>query len=187
MLSVIDQKICADKEVYAYGTAWLFQQRAIDFRRKLKILSWLSFGVPLLIGSLLSAFDSPNVLGTIKFISTILGGILALWGLWGLVAGWADSLAKAEGSIVANTSLREEWRELKTSNDANVNVRFAALQAKDLAREQADQLHGIAEGDKAKMMRASLMQYQMVCVNCGAKPTSMTPPRGANCATCSNF
>jgi mobilome CxxCx(11)CxxC protein len=185
MISPADKKICADKEVYAYGTAWLFQERARSLRLKLNILSWLSFGIPLLIGALLGVFDSPDILGRIKFASGILGGVLSFWGLWGLVAGWTDSLSKSERSVVANTSLREEWNEMQANISTDAPVRFAALKAKDLAQEQTDQLNGISNKDKSKMMRASLMQYQKQCAVCGTKPISMKPAN--NCATCSNF
>jgi mobilome CxxCx(11)CxxC protein len=178
-------KYCREKEIYAYGTAWLFQQRSLSLRGKLKILSWLSLVVPILVGVLLGTFDSPELKAVTNIGSGLLGGILAVVGAWSVVAGWSDGLSKAERSMLANTDLCALWRDLQGYTAPDFSNRMDTLKVKDRAQESNDQLDGITLKDKACMMRAALLQYRLPCAGCGSVPTSLNPGNH-KCAVCAN-
>ncbi|MFZ2852618.1 MAG: mobilome CxxCx(11)CxxC protein [Rhodocyclaceae bacterium] len=178
-------KFCRDKEIYAYGTAWLFQQRALAFRQNLNILSWLSLVVPIAVGTLLGTFDSSELTTMTRIGSGLLGGALAITGAWAVVAGWTDALSRAERSILANNELCDRWRELKGYAGSDFYAQLATLKERDRAQENLDNLSNITAKDKICMMRAALIQYGLPCERCGQVPTSLKPGNH-NCAVCAN-
>lgn len=48
-------KRCAEKEIYAYGTAYIFESRSRSLRFRLRIFSFLSLAVPLSVGGIAMA------------------------------------------------------------------------------------------------------------------------------------
>jgi mobilome CxxCx(11)CxxC protein len=178
-------KFCFDKEFHAFGTKYLFEQRAISLRGKLKLLSWSSLVIPLAVATLLLSFDSTAVTFWTKLISGLLGGALTFIGLWAVVAGWTDSLSKAERAMLANTDLIDRWRDLQAYSGPDFDARLAVLKERDLAQEKLDQLESVTQKDKALMMRAALFQYQMPCTLCNESPKSLKPGKH-NCARCAN-
>lgn len=181
----VTTKLCWEKEFHAFGTRHLFAQRTISLRRKLTLLSWSSLVIPLVVATLLGSFDSPSVTFWTKLISGLLGGALTIIGLWAVVAGWTDSLSKAERSMIANTELGDRWRDLQTYSGPDFDARLAALKERDRAQEQLDQLESVTQKDKALMMRAALFQYRKPCELCKQTPTSLNPGK-YTCAMCAN-
>jgi mobilome CxxCx(11)CxxC protein len=172
-----------EKEFHAFGTKAFFERRANSLRSKLKLLSWASLVVPLVVGALLASFDSPAVTFWTKLISGLLAGGLSTIGLWAVVAGWTESLSKAERSMLANIDLCERWHEIRTYAGADREARLAALKERDRAQEQLDQLEGVTAMDKAWMMRAALFHFQKPCQVCHVVPTSLKPGK-SRCAMC---
>lgn len=178
-------KFCYGKEFHAFGTKYLFEQRANSLRWNLKLLSWSSLVVPLAVATLLLSFDSVEVTFWTKLISGLLGGGLTFIGLWAVVAGWTDSLSKAERSMLANTDLVDRWHDLQVYSGPDFEGRLEVLKERDRAQEKLDQLEGVTQKDKALMMRAALFQYQKPCALCKEMPISLKPGKH-NCAMCAN-
>ena len=177
------QKIGWEKEFHAFGTKAFFERRANSLRTKLKLLSWASLVVPLIVGALLASFDSPAVTFWTKLISGLLAGGLSAIGLWAVVAGWTESLSKAERSMLANIDLGERWLDIQSYAGPDLEARLAALKERDRAQEQNDQLEGVSATDKVFMMRAALFHFRKPCAVCGAVPTSLNPGKSI-CAMC---
>lgn len=178
-------QFCWEKEFHAFGTKCFFERRANSLRLKLKLLSWASLVVPLAVATLLGSFDSPQVTFWTKLVSGLLGGALTFIGLWAVVAGWTDSLSKAERAMLASIGLGDSWREMKTYGGVDFDTRLAALKERDRAQEQLDQLEGVSMKDKAWMMRAALFHFRKPCQACNVVPTSLKFGKHT-CAMCAN-
>lgn len=62
-----------------------------------------------------------------------------------MVAGWTDSLSKAERSMLKNTELGDRWRDLQTYSGPDFDARFAILKEHDRVQEQLDQLESVTQ------------------------------------------
>ena len=83
-------KRCAEREIYAYGTAYIFESRSRSLRFRLRILSFLSLAVPLSVGGIAMATADKNLLPVIVLISGVLSVPLFVMTLWSLVFRWEE-------------------------------------------------------------------------------------------------
>ncbi len=179
-------KRCADKEIYAFGTAYIFEMRSQSLRFRLRILSFLSLVVPLSVGGIAMASADTKLLPVIVTISGLLSIPLFVMALWSLVFRWEERLAASEHACKTNTGLKNRWEDLARYAGTDAEEKFAALLERDREQEQSDVMQGVSAKDKRRMMRASLIQYRRKCATCGVKPTSMSA-NGCSCATCGDF
>ncbi|NKF95636.1 hypothetical protein GO290_02736 [Ralstonia solanacearum] len=174
---------CLEREIYAFGTAHLFEGRARGLRLRLRILSFLSLAVPLSVGGIAMTFSDPERLSVIVKVSGALSVPLFVMTLWSLVFRWEERLAASEHSRRVNTELRNYWEDLKRYKGGDAEEQFSRLVEQDRKQEQKDLGQDVSAKDKRRMMRASLIQYRRPCATCGVQPKSMSTWR-KKCVTC---
>lgn len=79
-------KRCAEKEIYAYGTAYIFESRSRSLRFRLRILSFLSLTVPLSVGAIAMVAADAKLLPVIVTLSGLLSIPLFVLTLWSHVS-----------------------------------------------------------------------------------------------------
>lgn len=188
MISIeqIRQK-CWDRALEAYGTGHIFEQRAICFRRRLRILTFLGIAVPATIGSIVLSFEKFLLLPYLIGIAGILLSLQLIGSIWSLVARWDDSYAYALESLTANHRLSSSYQRLAenpSSELADFQLRFDLLEKEDQLRSTEDYKQGITEEEKRAGMRAALRRFRRPCAACEEVPVSMDP---SNCEVCGNF
>ncbi|WP_081084703.1 mobilome CxxCx(11)CxxC protein [Burkholderia cepacia] len=179
-------RICYEKEFEAYGTAWLFEQRALSYTKKLKALTWITFAVPIAAASTLLTFDDPTVVALTKIVAGVLGGIAMLIALLALTGRWPESLAESQRAMIENTRLLNAWKAVKNMTGSAFSAEYNKLLILDGAQVSNDQLAGVTEKEKRRMMRKTLMQYRCACETCKETPTS-SKAGNSKCDTCGNF
>lgn len=179
-------KRCAEKEIYAYGTAYIFESRSRSLRFRLRILSFLSLAVPLSVGGIAMAAADAKLLPVIVLISGLLSVPLFVMTLWSLVFRWEERLASSEHACKINNELKNGWEDLARYKSSDAEEKFRVLLERDRVQEQNDVKQDISTKEKRQMMRASLIQYRRTCATCGVQPISMSA-KGSSCATCGDF
>ena len=180
------EKRCAEREIYAFGTAYLFEARSSALRFKLRILGFLSLAVPVSVGGIAMVSADTKLLPVIVTISGILSAPLFVMTLWSMVFRWEERLAASERAFMANNELKNNWEDLARYTGEDREEKFNALLERDRLQEQNDVLQAISGKDKRRMMRASLIQYRRKCATCGVQPRSISEKQN-DCATCGNF
>jgi|GEM_PF-4040735 len=176
-------KTCFDKEFEAFGTQWLFEQRALTLRTKLKVLSWVTFAAPIAVAAVLTTLDNPRIALYTKIGSGLLSGVVGLFGLAALVGNWSDALAESQRSMTANSRLLEDWKEIKQLTDNDFVVAYSKLLAQNIAQENVDKIAGVSDKDKRRSMRKALLQYKLACATCNQTPSSIKGG-SSKCSTC---
>ena len=179
-------KRCTEKEIYAYGTAYIFESRSRSLRFRLRILSFLSLAVPLSVGGIAMAAADAELLPVIVTISGILSIPLFFMTLWSLVFRWEERLAASEHACNVNNELKNGWEDLARYKGSDAEEKFRVLLERDRIQEQSDVRQDVSAKEKRQMMRASLIQYRRKCATCGVQPISMSADN-ISCATCGNF
>ncbi|KWV84383.1 mobilome CxxCx(11)CxxC protein [Pseudomonas haemolytica] len=177
---------CAEKEIYAYGTAFLFESRSRALRFRLRILSFLSLAVPLSVGGTALVSADAKLLPVIVTISGILSIPLFAMALWSLVFRWEERLAASEHSCKLNNELKNRWNDLARYTGSDAEQRFQTLLDRDRMQEHDDVTQDVSVKDKRRMMRASLIQYRRQCATCGIQPISLSA-KSSNCEMCGKF
>jgi mobilome CxxCx(11)CxxC protein len=172
--------------VHAYGTAYIFERRANSLRRLLRVLSFVSFGVPIVIGALVLSYGTNlDTLPVLVGIAGAVGLLQTTVSLWALVAGWVDAYGYAIRSVAANANFAQRYEALtKQSSSAGETTRLALLHVEDLARQEEDWKQGITDREKRMGMRAALRKYQMKCAGCHQVPVDMRP---TTCGVCGDY
>jgi mobilome CxxCx(11)CxxC protein len=179
-------KRCLEKEIYAYGTAFLFERRSGALRFGLRILSFLSLLVPLSVGGIALAGANSEWLPAIVTISGVLSVPLFGMTLWSLVFRWEERLATSVNSFKFNNDFKNKWNDLARYSGADAEDKYQKLLELDRAQEQSDILQDVSAKDKRRMMRASLVQYGRPCFTCGLLPSSLSA-KSSKCGTCGDF
>ena len=179
-------KRCSEKEIYAYGTAYIFELRSRSLRFRLRILSFLSLAVPLSVGGIAMAAADAKLLPVIVTISGILSIPLFVLTLWSLVFRWEERLTASEHACKINNELKNGWEDLARYEEPDREDKYRVLLERDRIQEQHDLSQDVSAKEKRQMMRASLIQYQRKCATCGIQPISMSA-KNSSCATCGDF
>ncbi|MDA8503803.1 hypothetical protein NNO02_15240 [Citrobacter sp. Awk 2] len=177
---------CLEQEIYAYGTAYLFESRARTLRFRLRILSFLSLAVPVSVGGIAMAAANEKLFPIIVSLSGLLSVPLFVMTLWSLVFRWEERLTASEHACKINNDLKNKWHDLSQYRENDAEDKFRSLIDRDRIQEQHDRTQDVSAKDKRRMMRASLIQYRRKCATCGVQPSSMSA-KGSSCTTCSEF
>jgi mobilome CxxCx(11)CxxC protein len=175
---------CHKKAIYAYGTAYLFENRANSLRWRLRTITFLSLAVPVCMGGIAMAFTK----GQFVEASVLVGGILSvplfILTLWSNVYRWEERYASSMQSMRNNNKLKNKWELLEKYAGPDFESKVNDLREQDQDQEQQDREQDISKKDERRIMRASLIQYQKTCVHCNKKPMSMKP---TDCPVCGDF
>ena len=176
---------CRDNALYAYGTARIFEKRAISLRNKMRITTFFGLVVPLLFGSVALSFGTGSQLLT--FLLPLTGVVVTIQlvtTLWGLIAKWDDEYGYSIGSMKANTHLWHKWDALSKSKEDDFESTFRNLTETNNNQELEDSQKAITDKEKRFAMRSALFFFKRACATCGNVPNSMKP---IVCDTCGNY
>lgn len=176
---------CWENALHAFGTAYIFEKRALGHGRGLKYLTFLGIGVPTVVGALVLSFGTAaDALKYVVPVAAALGVIQITVSVWALSDKWEDSLVFAELSASTNRRLAAEYAKLARLGSTDLELlqqRFDLLWTEDRGQRDLDNRQGISEREQRLGMRAGLRQYQRECPNCGCTPASM---QSTDCPVC---
>jgi mobilome CxxCx(11)CxxC protein len=178
---------CWNAALSAYGTAYIFERRSRIFRRRLQVLSYIGFVVPLMIGSLVLGYGVFSALAVLAAIAVAVCIIQSALALWSIIAGWLDQYSYSTTSAPVNYLLSEKFVELASDPHPELQElrhEYEKLQVEDRARQQQDYQQGVNDAEKRMGMRAALRKFRRTCAGCGISPTSMT---ATDCGVCGRF
>jgi mobilome CxxCx(11)CxxC protein len=178
---------CWDNAIHAFGTSYVFQQRARRLKIRLQWINYVGIAVPILAGSLVLSFGQFGPLSIVVTILSAIGVIQVIVNLWSLVGRWVEEHSYTISSIASNDSLSIKYREFGQNPPAKLSdlrQMYERLQVEDRTRREQDHQHGISDSERRMGMRAALRQFQRTCVGCKKVPTSMEP---SDCGICGNF
>ncbi len=183
-----ERRNCNDSALTCFGTAYIFECRAVPLRVALKLLAFSSLIGPLSIGALVIAVGATSKL--IPWAVAIVGLLTIVQitlSLWSLVSRWQENLSYYLESKVDNYNLANCFVGLGKNTILSENdwrTEFSVLGALGSNRTQLDLRHDITDEEKKMGMRAALRQYQRPCATCSQVPKSL---QASDCPTCGNF
>jgi mobilome CxxCx(11)CxxC protein len=178
------RRTCWDKALQAYGTAYIFRQRASKLLLALRVVKFLGVAVPLVIGFIATkVYSKDPVPEEIMFVASVLSLALLLTSVWSLVAKWDDAYAEALQASHRNADLQQKWEVLAKEHADVLLAKFDDLLADDAKQGEADVKQLPTEKEKRRGMRAGLLRYQRQCAGCKQIPTSMST-KGRTCGVC---
>lgn len=179
---------CWNRAIYAYGTGQIFLKRSRKFTKLLQALSFFGIVVPLLIGGVVLGFGTDgSYLKTLIAFAAAAGIVQLILSAWSIAYSWADGLQYALESASENFDLSLKFKELAEQAPAppeDLELRAAALKAKDDARQMADAKKGVTAKELRYGHRAGLRQFARRCDECKQVPRSM---EASKCNTCGKF
>jgi mobilome CxxCx(11)CxxC protein len=182
------RKDCWNKAIYAFGTAYVFDERFQRARRKLRLLNYIALAIPIILGGIVVAFyETPAIhhyLTILIIIAGLLGTLQVAFSVWALTAKWDDTAAYASVSTAENRRLAARFEELAKFPPPDFDMKYELLKNDNMRREELDIQQGITEKEKRKITRAGIRQYQRACVGCGEVPKDMN---STQCHICGKF
>lgn len=179
---------CWNRAIDAFGTGQIFLQRSLKYTRLLRALSFFGIIVPLLIGGIVLGFGTEGSYLKMLIVIAALAGVAQLaLSAWSIVYSWTDSLQYSLESAAENFDLSLKFKELGENAQAppdDLEVRVAALKAKDDARQMADAKKSVTPKELRYGHRAGLRQFARACDECKQIPRSMEPSK---CPICGSF
>jgi len=178
---------CWDAALHAYGTAAIFERRSYNLRNWLRSLTYISFGVPLIIGLLALGYGEFGLLSVLIGIGAAVLIVQVALSLWSIIGGWVADYTYATTAIPANHLLSDKFAELAAnppSDFGQFQHEYEKLQIEDRLLQQQDYQQGIKVEEKRMGMRAALRKFSRACAGCGETPNTMTP---GTCDVCGNF
>ncbi|MEW2309002.1 mobilome CxxCx(11)CxxC protein [Streptomyces sp. NPDC006864] len=180
------QQKCWEAALHAYGTAHIFQRRAVALKRKNDALSYVGLVVPVLVGGLAGTFGQADLWSVGIAVAAVVGVAQMAVNLWALIKQWPGELSYSSASSTANESLARRFTTLAANPPAiqAMQAQFNMLEVEDHARRAMDNEKAVTEKERRRGMRAALRQYQRPCVACSQVPTTMDP---SGCGVCGKF
>lgn len=178
---------CWDRALEAFGTAYIFQERANQYKIQLRLLTFLGIVIPLAAGGVVLAFGTGVITPAVLIPAGILGVLQLIGSLWSLVAKWDDSYSYSIESANSNYKLSNEYKRLAeqtSEKSSDLMIQYNLISKEDEFRNMEDTKQGISEKEKRKGMRTALRQFRRACAGCGKIPTTMKP---TNCSVCGQY
>lgn len=179
---------CWDKAIHAFGTAYIFEQRYNNARKKLRRLSFLGIAVPASVGGIVVAFfgfdQLKPFLGWLIVLAALLSTIQLVFTVWSLVAKWEDQAVYGAESSVDNYEISRLYADLGKNNPADFDPKYQQLDLRNNIRSAEDGKKEITETEKRMGMKAALRKYQRACIKCQQVPFDLT---STNCPVCGNY
>lgn len=181
------RQTCWHRAVDAYGTSYVFRQRARSLKFKIRWLAYSGLAVPLIVGALVGAYGEFKLLALVVAIGAAVGVVQIAVSLWSIVGNWPDGYAYARQAVAANESLSSRFAGLASTPPrtmAEFQHRFELIDAEDEAQRKQDNDRDITNAERRMGMRSALIRFGKTCAHCGLAPTSMEP---TDCVVCGRF
>lgn len=182
------RKRCWKNALEAFGTGFIFEQRARRLRRLLRWLTFLGIAVPVTVGGVVLSFGTkPELLPYVIAAAGVLGVAQLIGSVWSLTATWQDSLSYARESVSANYRLSKEFADLAEAPPTRLEEfrwRLGIIEKEDEQRQALDYQQDILEVEKRAGMCAALRRFERTCAGCGKIPRSLI---ATDCEVCGKF
>lgn len=180
---------CKVQAIRTYSSAHFLRARANRLSLGLKVLTFITFLGPLVVGIvLLGEGDLKWIpLDVVKSTAVVVAGIQLIGGLWALTSDWSGNLTRLLESASANFRLSARYDELALDPPKQLSellLRKAILDSEDETRSIADNRLIPSSREARVSMRAALYQLKMPCSTCRNVPHSPNAALFAGCATC---
>ncbi len=164
--------------LHAEGTRTIFEARANELLRKIRIRDFSGFALPIIVAYLLGS----EVFAPLKPYREYAVGLLGvaallqlLTVLWSVMARWDEELAYAMRASRDSYELREAWRKIGLDDVADAEVEYTLLSRQQAVVDSHDIGKSITPKEKQRGMRAGLIEFQRACV-CGQSPRTRSIP-----------
>jgi len=181
---------CWDLALYAFGTSYIFSERALKLKKNIGCINYFGIVVPLTIGGVAIGYGVNSKLLVILIpIAAFLSVIQLIVFTWAIIKKWDEELSYSYESATANKLLADEFECLakydhNTEESLSFFSKYQFLKAKNQSREEQDSKHSIIGHELRKGMRYALRNYKRECTGCKNIPISM---KSTNCDVCGNF
>lgn len=179
---------CWDEAVNCFGTGYIFEKRARQYRLKIKILQFLGIAVPASVGVLVVSFGKEfKYLNWVLVVASIVALFQFVISIWALVSNWQETYTYSLNSSAENNKLSNRFSGLAKNPPQDFqefNLTFNILKTENEYRKKDDNKQGIIDKEKRMGMCAGLRQFRRECSTCHKVPESMEP---SGCDTCGNF
>ena len=177
---------CWEKRFYSFGTAKIFERRALKLGRKRRLITFLGLATPITLGAFVTAYSAASPV--LQYILLPLSGAVAMLqsvvSLWSLVAGWDEAYAYAIGSVKNNNRLTSLAEELARGSRSRLEKDIELLRFEYSRQDAEDSAQEITDKEKRYAERCALFQYRQECPACKQVPANMKP---TSCDSCGNF
>lgn len=179
---------CWDDSFEAFGTAYIFKQKAHRLLLGMRILQFLGLAVPVSIGVIFLSF-TPNESfhGPIFVFSGIIGFLQLIGTVWGLISQWEANYAYAIESATDNFRISRNFTSIAKNqfmDEIELKAQYILLQKENEFRSSADNKQTISESELRRGMRYALREFERKCVKCEKVPYSM---KSTDCPVCGQF
>ncbi len=165
---------CWDSALLAYGTAYIFQRRAVRRRRLKRALTFFGLFVPALIGIIATRFyRNVPIPAWCVHLASVASAIQFVFSLWALVTKWDDTLSDAMQAAQKNSDLQVRWENLAHKSSAELEVEYDTIADTEARQRDADVKQLISDKEKRIGMKAGLFKYQRECAGCNRIPKSL--------------
>lgn len=177
---------CWDSAFAAFATAFIFERRAAGFHKRLRFLSFLGIGVPVLVGGLVLAHGATSsfVGMTLPFAAS-LGVVQLVVSAWSLTSDWSGGLQRSSERIWVNHELAKRFSTLARTppaDPAEFQRQVDLLVVEEKVSERTDHQLDITDAEKRAGYRAASRQFQRACAVCKGTAKSLQP--SSDCPVC---
>jgi len=191
LYSLLIQK-CRDEALHCLGTHYIFRRRTERYKKRIRLVTLLSFITPLLIGAVALTYDFKDyptvwkiiigIAGSVGVFQTVLSGFAS-------VNQWENTLSDAYELSAKNKSLSERLERLAQrppTNYAQLEADFEKLDIELSLIGEEGEKQGITDEERRMGMRYGLFINKRPCGNkeCQKVPNTMKP---ITCDVCGNF
>lgn len=177
------------RKFYAEGTADYLKGKIKKSERILKINQYMSFALPLLVGSYAAVDHNSKIFEYLLWGTGILSIAVLLSNLYTLVMKTDENLSRYLESYSFNKLLMDLYGDLssmykaKTENREPSNHMFSLIKSKDDFNSKEDEKY-VSNDDKKLIMFNMLVKRNKECSRCGVIPTKFHKRKG--CTNCGN-
>lgn len=182
------RKDCWDFALHAFGTAYIFRNRAVKYQKRTSLLKFFGIAVPLAVGATATGYGiHSEFLQLVLVIAAPLITVQLIISTIAVVYKWDEELAYSFESSSENSQISLRYEDLAKyppSTTGELAKEMEVLKTMQSGRDNQDNKHKFTEKEERMGMRYALRNYKRACVGCGKVPTSMDP---AECNICGNF
>ena len=97
---------CWQQAVHCFATSYIFEQRVLRLRRRLRLLTFLGIATPATVGAAYATYGAKSLITIVLVaIASLLGVIQVVFSAWSLAFKWDDDFAYSLGAQSANRAL----------------------------------------------------------------------------------
>ena len=179
---------CWDTSFHSFAFGYVFDKRSQRFGKRINWLKVFGLLVPAIVGSTVIAYGLKNVILPYMIDAAVLISVIQFtFSVLAIIYKWDDELSYAFEASQSYNTLWDRFRKLGETPPEDIKElerQYDLLKVEYISRNQQDTKHNIHEWEVRKGHRASLREFQKVCVGCGKTPTSI---KSTNCDVCGNF